>query len=76
MAVLHTWTQRLDYHPHVHCLVSGGGVSAGCHDRHEPAHSLLAARTERRHDLMITQARGEGAEWDLEIGRIDTPEAR
>ena len=28
MAVLHTWTQRLDYHPHVHCLVSGGGVSA------------------------------------------------
>ena len=28
LAVLHTWTQRLDYHPHVHCLVSGGGVSA------------------------------------------------
>ena len=28
MAVLHTWTQRLDYHPHVHCLVSGGGISA------------------------------------------------
>lgn len=28
MAVLHTWTQRLDYHPHVHCLVTGGGVSA------------------------------------------------
>lgn len=28
MAVLHTWTQRLDFHPHVHCLVTGGGVSA------------------------------------------------
>ena len=28
-AVRHTWTQRLDYHPHVHCLVTGGGVSAG-----------------------------------------------
>jgi hypothetical protein len=27
MAVLHTWTQRLDYHPHVHCLVTGGGVA-------------------------------------------------
>lgn len=27
MAVLHTWTGTLIYHPHVHCLVSGGGVS-------------------------------------------------
>jgi len=27
MAVLHTWTQKLHYHPHVHCLVTGGGVS-------------------------------------------------
>ena len=27
MAVLHTWTQQLFYHPHVHCLVTGGGVS-------------------------------------------------
>jgi hypothetical protein len=28
LAVLHTWTQQLLYHPHVHCLVTGGGVSA------------------------------------------------
>jgi Putative transposase/Transposase zinc-binding domain len=28
MTVLHTWTQQLLYHPHVHCLVTGGGVSA------------------------------------------------
>ena len=28
LAVLHTWTQQLVYHPHVHCLVTGGGVSA------------------------------------------------
>ncbi|MDH3673718.1 MAG: IS91 family transposase [Gammaproteobacteria bacterium] len=27
LAVLHTWTQQLVYHPHVHCLVTGGGVS-------------------------------------------------
>jgi hypothetical protein len=27
MAVLHTWTGMLCYHPHVHCLVTGGGVS-------------------------------------------------
>jgi hypothetical protein len=27
LAVLHTWTQQLTFHPHVHCLVTGGGVS-------------------------------------------------
>jgi hypothetical protein len=27
LAVLHTWTQRLVFHPHVHCLVTGGGSS-------------------------------------------------
>jgi Transposase zinc-binding domain/Putative transposase len=27
LAVLHTWTRQLGLHPHVHCLVSGGGIS-------------------------------------------------
>ena len=27
LAVLHTWDQQLNLHPHVHCLVSGGGIS-------------------------------------------------
>src|SRR3954471_16517243 len=27
-AVLHTWGQNLFHHPHVHCIVPGGGVSA------------------------------------------------
>jgi hypothetical protein len=26
-AVLHTWGQTLDHHPHVHCIVPGGGIS-------------------------------------------------
>ena len=26
-AVLHTWGQNLDHHPHVHCVVPGGGLS-------------------------------------------------
>ena len=26
MAVLHTWTQTLLLHPHIHCVVPGGGV--------------------------------------------------
>jgi len=29
LAVLHTWTRTLVYHPHVHCLVPAGGVSEG-----------------------------------------------
>ena len=28
IAVLHTWGQNLQHHPHVHCVVPGGGVSA------------------------------------------------
>src|SRR4051812_38194984 len=27
VAVLHTWGQNLQHHPHVHCLVPGGGLS-------------------------------------------------
>jgi hypothetical protein len=29
LAVLHTWTRALVYHPHVHCLVPAGAVAAG-----------------------------------------------
>ena len=25
--VLHTWGQKLDYHPHIHAIVAGGGLS-------------------------------------------------
>ncbi len=28
LAVLHTWTQKMTIHPHVHCLVSAGGLSS------------------------------------------------
>jgi len=27
LAVLHTWGQNLTHHPHLHCVVSGGGLS-------------------------------------------------
>lgn len=26
MEVLHTWGQKLVYHPHIHCIVPGGGI--------------------------------------------------
>lgn len=28
IAVLHTWSQTLLFHPHVHCIVTGGGFNA------------------------------------------------
>jgi hypothetical protein len=27
-AILHTWGQQLSFHPHLHCIVSGGGADA------------------------------------------------
>jgi len=27
LAILHTWGQQLQHHPHVHCVVPGGGLS-------------------------------------------------
>jgi hypothetical protein len=30
VAVLHTWGQTLHHHPHVHCVVPGGGPSLAC----------------------------------------------
>jgi hypothetical protein len=31
LAVLHTWSRTLEYHPHVHCLVPGGGLDGNGH---------------------------------------------
>jgi hypothetical protein len=31
LAVLHTWGQNLMHHPHLHCVVPGGGLSPGGH---------------------------------------------
>jgi hypothetical protein len=31
LMVLHTWGQNLQHHPHVHCVVTGGGLSCNSH---------------------------------------------
>jgi hypothetical protein len=71
MAVLHTWTQQLVYHPHVHCLVTGGGVSDDGRDWHPARPKFLvptkplailvrakmrAALEKRRPDLVLPEA--------------------
>jgi len=40
--VLHTWTRKLEFHPHVHAIVTGGGLSAeGAHWRAAPRRFLF-----------------------------------
>lgn len=41
LAVLHTWTQQLNLHPHVHCLVSGGGISEDASTWHPARRAFL-----------------------------------
>lgn len=41
LAVLHTWSARMDYHPHVHLLVSGGGVARDGTAWREARHNFL-----------------------------------
>jgi hypothetical protein len=71
LAVLHTWTQQLLYHPHVHCLVTGGGVSDDGRHWHPARNGFLvpfmalaklvrgklkAALAQRRPDLVLPKA--------------------
>ena len=29
LAILHTWGQNLQHHPHIHCVIPGGGIAKG-----------------------------------------------
>ncbi|MFQ5700119.1 MAG: IS91 family transposase [Myxococcota bacterium] len=50
LAVLHTWGQALHHHPHVHCVVPGGGISldgkrwVACKRSRKGKHFLLPVR--------------------------------
>lgn len=41
LSVLHTWTGQMLFHPHVHMLVGGGGVSADGESWHEASPNFL-----------------------------------
>lgn len=41
LTVLHTWTQQMNFHPHVHCLVSGGGISDDARTWHPARRNFL-----------------------------------
>jgi hypothetical protein len=42
--VLHTWGQNLHHHPHVHCVVTGGGLSCDASGKIDAAPRWVACR--------------------------------
>ena len=86
IATLHTWSQTLVLHPHVHCLVTGGGRTPGGqwvavrHGFPLPARvvmavfrgKLLAAIRQERLELFV--AKQGGANAVLHYGRKRTAE--
>ena len=68
IAVLHTWGQALHHHPHLHCIVPGGGISP---DRSRwvacPPGFFLPVRvlSRRFRDVFVRQLRAAFAGGDL-----------
>ena len=44
LMVLHTWGQNLCHHPHIHCVVSGGGLSCDASGKIDAAPHWLGCR--------------------------------
>ena len=67
LAVLHTWTATMDYHPHVHLLVSGGAIAddgtTWCEAKHP---FLVPVRALSKHLRATFQARLKKQRPDLE----------
>ena len=65
-AILHTWGQNLHFHPHLHCVVPGGGLSPD-HDRWIASNrkfllpvKVLSARFRRLFLRALAQAHAAG----------------
>jgi hypothetical protein len=63
LAVLHTWTRTLEYHPHAHLIVTAGGLAPDGTTWRQPAHPsflmpgyLLSALFRRQMQRALTRA--------------------
>ena len=82
VAVLHTWGQTLMHHPHLHCIVPGGGLSpdgerwVGCRPGFFLPVRVLSARFRT---LFLDQLRHAAGRGELvfhgELERLGRPEA-
>lgn len=86
-AVLHTWTRQGLYHPHVHFIVTGGGIDEQgrwrvAHPRFlVPVHALSRVFRARLHDALKEQhpelfAEVDPRAWSLPTAGSGTPSAR
>ena len=57
LAVLHTWTRTLDYHPHVHLLVTAGGLARDGEAWVTPAHARFLMPGYMLSDLFCAKMR-------------------
>lgn len=58
-AVLHTWTRKLSFHPHLHCIVTGGALSPdGTRWDHHPGPRALPLPGRRHQAPVPRQAAG------------------
>jgi hypothetical protein len=44
LMTLHTWGRQLNFHPHIHCLVTAGGITAAGIWKHSAGNFLLPVR--------------------------------
>jgi len=69
IGVLHTWARDLNYHPHVHYLVPGGGLA-------EDGEEALAKIKSSPPDLVLTDLKmpkKDGLELLKDVNRLDEP---
>ena len=65
-AVLHTWGSAMTHHPHIHCIVTGGGLSldgeswVGCRPGYLLPHKVLSNRFRTLLLTMLHDAHREG----------------
>lgn len=73
MTVLHTWTQDLKFHPHLHCLISSGALSQDLSRWNQPKNKnfLFPTRTLARHFREIFL---DGLEILIQSGKVQLPE--
>lgn len=80
LAAFHSWSRRLDVHPHVHCLVSAEGIAASgdwVRAKREcflPAHLLMA--TFRALLIKRWRRRARAGEWSPALGQVNAELAR
>ncbi len=72
VAALHTWGRTLTLHPHVHCLVTGGGLAPDGRWRTRSGGTLLPVRVVKALYRGKFMARLQA---DLERGRLALPSA-